>query len=77
MKRNTLARQSFPGLSVPDPEKRVSRRPAPVEGHSDGMGPMQSTADMYRPWNSVHAHGSCADTAPAGGDGRVYCFAAE
>ncbi|WP_437289880.1 hypothetical protein [Sorangium sp. So ce406] len=46
-------------------------------GHSDGMGPMQSTAEMYRPWNSVHANGSCADTAPAGGNGRVYCFAAD
>ncbi|WP_437573214.1 hypothetical protein [Sorangium sp. So ce887] len=45
-------------------------------GHSDGTGPNQSMADMYRPWNSVHSSGSCADTAPGGGNGRVYCFAA-
>ncbi|WP_437805866.1 hypothetical protein [Sorangium sp. So ce1078] len=46
-------------------------------GHSDGTGPNQSMADMYRPWNSVHSSGSCADTAPGGGNGRVYCFAAD
>ncbi|KYF48302.1 hypothetical protein BE08_30430 [Sorangium cellulosum] len=46
-------------------------------GHPDGTGPIQSTADMYRPWNAVHSNGSCADTAPGGGNGRVYCFAAD
>ncbi|MGK3995842.1 DUF1554 domain-containing protein [Sorangium sp. So ce1024] len=46
-------------------------------GHSDGTGPNQSTAEMYRPWNSVHQNGSCADTAPKGGNGRIYCFAAD
>ncbi|WP_437604878.1 DUF1554 domain-containing protein [Sorangium sp. So ce834] len=46
-------------------------------GHSDGLGPNGSNADMYRPWNSVHASGSCADTAPGGGNGRVYCFAVD
>ncbi|WP_437331485.1 DUF1554 domain-containing protein [Sorangium sp. So ce394] len=46
-------------------------------GHSDGLGPSGSNADMYRPWNSVHASGSCADTAPGGGNGRVYCFAVD
>ncbi|XXX72104.1 hypothetical protein WMF30_31110 [Sorangium sp. So ce134] len=46
-------------------------------GHSDGLGPSGSSADMYRPWNSVHSSGSCADTAPGGGNGRVYCFAVD
>ncbi|XXY17626.1 hypothetical protein WME88_56295 [Sorangium sp. So ce216] len=46
-------------------------------GHCDGRGPNQSMDEMYRPWNSVHENGSCADTAPKGGSGRVYCFAAD
>jgi hypothetical protein len=48
---------------------------AAVVGHSDGMGPGGSTDDMYRPWNTVHDNQSCADTAPRGGAGRIYCFA--
>lgn len=44
-------------------------------GHSDGLGPMMSDAEMYRPWNSVHENGGCHDTAPKGGAGRIYCFA--
>jgi len=44
-------------------------------GHSDGLGPGGSSDPMYRPWNSVHTNESCADTAPRGGSGRVYCFA--
>ncbi len=44
-------------------------------GHSDGLGPNMSDAEMYRPWNSVHENGGCHDTAPKGGAGRVYCFA--
>jgi len=43
-------------------------------GHSDGMGPGQSTAGTLSSWNSSHA-GQCANTAPGGGAGRFYCFA--
>ncbi|MGK3988802.1 hypothetical protein WME99_37500 [Sorangium sp. So ce136] len=46
-------------------------------GHCDGRGPNQNMDEMYRPWNSVHENGSCADTAPKGGSGRIYCFAAD
>ena len=46
-------------------------------GHSDGLGPQGSAADQYRPWNSVHENGGCNDTAPRGGGGRIYCFAAD
>jgi Protein of unknown function (DUF1554) len=44
-------------------------------GHSDGMGPNQSTAGALSSWNSSHDNQSCADTAPRGGAGRFYCFA--
>ena len=44
-------------------------------GHSDGMGPGQSTAGTLASWNSAHAIQNCADTAPRGGAGRFYCFA--
>ena len=44
-------------------------------GHSDGMGPGQSTAGALASWNSAHANQNCADTAPRGGAGRLYCFA--
>ncbi len=44
-------------------------------GHSDGMGPNQSTAGTLSSWNSAHANLNCADTAPRGGAGRFYCFA--
>ena len=44
-------------------------------GHSDGMGPGQSTAGTLASWNSAHANQKCADTAPRGGAGRIYCFA--
>lgn len=46
-----------------------------VVGHTDGLGPMMNMADMYRPWNFVHENGGCNDTAPKGGNGRIYCFA--
>ncbi len=46
-------------------------------GHSDGMGPNQSTAGTLASWNSAHATSqSCANTAPGGGAGRFYCFVA-
>ena len=44
-------------------------------GHSDGMGPGQSTAAPLSSWNSAHANQNCANTAPRGGAGRIYCFA--
>ncbi len=44
-------------------------------GHSDGLGPNQSTAGTLASWNSAHANQNCADTAPRGGGGRFYCFA--
>ena len=46
-------------------------------GHSDGMGPNQSTADRLSSWNSAHTNQSCANTAPGGGAGRFYCFAVD
>ncbi len=44
-------------------------------GHSDGLGPGMATTGTYTSWNSAHENGSCADTAPKGGAGRLYCFA--
>jgi len=44
-------------------------------GHSDGMGPNQSMAGALSSWNSAHANQNCANTAPRGGAGRIYCFA--
>jgi Protein of unknown function (DUF1554) len=45
-------------------------------GHSDGLGPMQSTGGTLSSWNSAHANLNCSNTAPRGGAGRFYCFAA-
>jgi len=44
-------------------------------GHSDGLGGGGSTAGTLTSWNSAHPNGSCANTAPRGGAGRLYCFA--
>jgi hypothetical protein len=44
-------------------------------GHSDGMGPGQSTAGALASWNSAHANQNCSNTTPRGGAGRIYCFA--
>jgi hypothetical protein len=44
-------------------------------GHSDGLGPGASATPPLNSWNSVHTSQSCADTAPRGGAGRIYCFA--
>ena len=44
-------------------------------GHADGLGPGGSTAGSLSSWNSAHDNQSCANTAPGGGAGRVYCFA--
>jgi hypothetical protein len=44
-------------------------------GHSDGMGPNQSTAGTLASWNAAHTNQNCSNTAPRGGAGRIYCFA--
>ena len=44
-------------------------------GHSDGLGPGQSTDGAQSSWNSAHANQNCSNTAPRGGAGRIYCFA--
>jgi len=43
-------------------------------GHSDGMGPNQSTAGALSSWNAAHTNQNCSNTAPRGGAGRFYCF---
>jgi hypothetical protein len=42
-----------------------------------GRGGGGSTAGALSSWNSAHANQNCADTAPRGGAGRIYCFAAK
>jgi hypothetical protein len=44
-------------------------------GHSDGIGRSGDTSGRAASWNSSHENQSCADTAPRGGAGRIYCFA--
>ena len=44
-------------------------------GHSDGLGPNQSTTPPLSSWNSAHTAQDCSNTAPRGGAGRIYCFA--
>ena len=44
-------------------------------GHTDGLGPGGSTTGTLSSWNSAHDNQSCANTAPGGGAGRIYCFA--
>lgn len=48
-----------------------------VVGHSDGLGPNMATSGTYTSWNSSHDNMDCSDTAPRGGAGRIYCFAAD
>jgi hypothetical protein len=43
-------------------------------GHSDGLGPGASANPPLNSWQSSHANQSCAETAPRGGAGRIYCF---
>jgi hypothetical protein len=63
-----------PGLTCADWTSASPALAAQV-GHSDGMGPGQSTAGALSSWNSAHANQNCANTAPRGGAGRIYCFA--
>jgi len=63
-----------PGLTCSD-WTSASNTVAAQVGHADGLGPGQSTAGALASWNSAHANQNCADTAPRGGAGRIYCFA--
>ena len=64
----------LPGSTCSDWTSSSASQAAQV-GHSDGMGPNQSTAGTLSSWNSAHASLNCADTVPRGGAGRFYCFA--
>lgn len=64
----------LPGMTCADWTSSSAALAAQV-GHSDGMGPNQSTAGTLASWNSSHANQNCANTAPRGGAGRFYCFA--
>ena len=44
-------------------------------GHADGLGPGGDSTGALASWNSAHANQNCANTAPRGGAGRIYCFA--
>jgi len=44
-------------------------------GHSDGLGPNGDSTGALSSWNSAHSNANCANTAPRGGAGRIYCFA--
>ena len=46
-------------------------------GHLDGIGLGGNTAGTTSLWNSAHDNRGCNDTAPGGGAGRFYCFAAK
>jgi len=63
-----------PGLTCSDWTSSSTTAVGQV-GHSDGLGPNQSTTGSLSSWNSAHANLNCADTAPRGGAGRFYCFA--
>jgi hypothetical protein len=64
----------MPGLTCNDWTSADATLAAQV-GHADGLGPNQSSAGALASWNSAHANQNCADTAPRGGAGRIYCFA--
>jgi hypothetical protein len=66
----------MPGMTCGDWTSSSTTIAAQV-GHSDGLGPNQSTAGTLASWNSAHASESCANTAPRGGAGRIYCFLRE
>ncbi len=46
-------------------------------GHSDGLGPGGDASGALSSWNSSHVNQNCANTAPRGGAGRIYCFAVD
>ena len=64
----------LPGLTCSDWTSSATTVAAQV-GHSDGLGPGGNPTGALSSWNSSHANLNCADTAPRGGAGRIYCFA--
>lgn len=64
----------MPGLTCGD-WTSASTTTAGQVGHSDGRGPNGDTSGALSSWNSAHANQNCANTAPRGGAGRIYCFA--
>jgi hypothetical protein len=64
----------MPGMTCGDWTSGSGSLQAQV-GHSDGLGPGGDSSGSLSSWNSAHANQSCADTAPRGGSGRIYCFA--
>jgi hypothetical protein len=62
------------GMTCSDWTSDSSAQAAQV-GHSDGLGPNQNATPPLNSWNSAHANESCANTAPRGGAGKIYCFA--
>jgi len=45
-------------------------------GHSDGLGPGADGGVPFNSWFSSHESQGCDNTAPRGGAGKIYCFAA-
>ena len=64
----------LPGLTCGDWTSDSTTTQGQV-GHSDGLGPNGDTSGALSSWNSAHANQNCANTAPRGGAGRIYCFA--
>ncbi len=64
----------MPGMTCADWTSDSASLAAQV-GHSDGLGPGGDSSGALSSWNSAHANQSCANTAPRGGSGRIYCFA--
>jgi hypothetical protein len=73
---STIDGRLLAGKTCNDWTSEASDQQAQV-GHSDGLGPGGDPSGRYAVWNSSHENGSCADTAPRGGGGRIYCFAAK
>jgi hypothetical protein len=71
---STAEGRLMPGRTCNDWTSGAADRQAQV-GHSDGLGPGGDRSGRYSIWNSAHENESCADTAPRGGAGRIYCFA--
>ena len=76
MTGSTADGRLIPGMTCSDWTSGSASLAAQV-GHSDGFGPNQDTSGSLSSWNSAHANQNCADTAPRGGAGRIYCFAAK
>ena len=64
----------MPGMTCSDWTSDATSAQAQV-GHSDGLGPGGDQSGTLSSWSSAHANLNCANTAPRGGAGRLYCFA--